>query len=238
MYNRKILLSCRSSFCHMSSNCPWSACLSSASNNSFAELALTTSTLGRRFCLARLSQPVFCWLKLLSVKLRLILPPRMFTDVLCLQIRTEPIRQHIPIRTFKDNACPMPITLNYFASYKQVCAFIAHYINSHPQNWGQGTQCWPSWTLVCTPGWPWTQKSTCLCFQLLGLKACTAILSKNYLLKQLVFETNTNRIYHKTARKPEFLPKQRWLYWSTLFLNSFHKFHLLISILWKNLHLL
>lgn len=120
MKNKKLLLSCRSSFCHMNSNCSWSLCLSSKSNNSFAELAHTISTLGKRFCWARLSQLVFCWLKLPSVKLRL----------LWLQIRTEPIRQHTSIRTFKDNVCPMPITLNCFASYKQVCAFIAHYISA------------------------------------------------------------------------------------------------------------
>lgn len=49
----------------------------------------------------------------------------------------------------------------------------------------------------------------------------------------LVFEINTNRLYLTTARKPESLTKQRRLYWRKLSLNSFHRFHLLISILWK-----
>jgi hypothetical protein len=31
---------------------------------------------------------------------------------------------------------------------------------------------WLSWNSLCRPGWPGTQKSACLCLQVLGLKVC------------------------------------------------------------------
>jgi len=36
----------------------------------------------------------------------------------------------------------------------------------------QGFSVWPwlSWNSLCRPGWPWTQKSTCLCIQSAGVK--------------------------------------------------------------------
>jgi hypothetical protein len=29
---------------------------------------------------------------------------------------------------------------------------------------------WLSWNSLCRPGWPWTQKSTCLCLPSAGIK--------------------------------------------------------------------
>jgi hypothetical protein len=34
-------------------------------------------------------------------------------------------------------------------------------------------QSWLSWNSLCRPGWSRTQKSACLCLQVLGLQACT-----------------------------------------------------------------
>jgi hypothetical protein len=38
---------------------------------------------------------------------------------------------------------------------------------------GFSVEPWLSWNSLCRPGWPWTQKSACLCLWVLGLKACT-----------------------------------------------------------------
>jgi hypothetical protein len=40
----------------------------------------------------------------------------------------------------------------------------------------QGFSVWPwlSWNSLCRPGWPQTQKSTCLCLPSAGIKGCQA----------------------------------------------------------------
>ena len=38
---------------------------------------------------------------------------------------------------------------------------------------GFSVQPWLSWNSICRQGWPWTQRSTCLCVRVLGLKTCT-----------------------------------------------------------------
>ena len=34
---------------------------------------------------------------------------------------------------------------------------------------------WMSWNLLCKPGWPWTQQSTCLCLLHAGIKNATTV---------------------------------------------------------------
>jgi hypothetical protein len=73
---------------------------------------------------------------------------------------------------------------------------------------------WLSWNSLCRPGWPWTQKSTCLCLLRAGIKGVCHHARLHILLLILTLLHLSGKTIK--AISLNFLPKMIWIKSTTL----------------------